>query len=108
MTPIAANPASGAEINAQLELFQIFSEGTYLSVKHDSYFQVYEELLRPYVGKPITFVEVGIFHGGSLFMWRKFLGPDARIIGIDFAEQSRCDPVPGATQGSLMHRYLIH
>ncbi|MET3497453.1 class I SAM-dependent methyltransferase [Variovorax boronicumulans] len=83
MTPLPANPPSGAEINAQLELFQIFNEGTYLSVKHDSYFQVYEELLRPYVGKPITFVEVGIFHGGSLFMWRKFLGPEARIIGID-------------------------
>ena len=68
MTFTDATPSSGAEINPQLELFQIFNEVPYLSVKHDSYFQVYEELLRPYVGRPITFVEIGIFHGGSLFM----------------------------------------
>ena len=68
MTFTDATPSSGAEINPQLELFQIFNEVPYLSVKHDSYFQVYEELLRPYVGRPTTFVEIGIFHGGSLFM----------------------------------------
>ncbi len=28
-------------------------------------------------------MEIGILHGGSLFMWREFLGPKARIIGID-------------------------
>jgi len=55
----------------------------YLSIKHESYFQVYEDVLAPYAGAPITFVEVGVFNGGSLFMWREFLGPQARIIGID-------------------------
>jgi hypothetical protein len=55
----------------------------HLSIKHDSYFEVYEELFRAYVGKPITFVEVGVLNGGSLFMWRKYFGAAARIIGID-------------------------
>ena len=36
-----------------------------------------------YVGKDITFVEIGILDGGSLFMWREFLGKNARIIGIE-------------------------
>ncbi len=70
-------------INSHPRLFDIYKRTKYLSVKHDSYFQVYEELLKGYVGKPITFVEVGIFNGGSIFMWREFLGPQARIVGID-------------------------
>jgi hypothetical protein len=28
-------------------------------------------------------VEVGVLSGGSLFMWRELLGPNARIIGVD-------------------------
>ena len=35
------------------------------------------------MGKEITFVEVGVLHGGSLFMWREYFGKKARIIGID-------------------------
>jgi hypothetical protein len=28
-------------------------------------------------------VEIGVFNGGSLFMWRDYFGPEVRIIGID-------------------------
>ena len=27
---------------------------------------------------------MGVLNGGSLFMWRQYLGSQARIIGIDF------------------------
>ena len=64
-------------------LREIFLRTPYLSVKHESYFQVYEDVLAKYVGQPVTFVEIGVFNGGSLFMWREYLGPQARIIGID-------------------------
>ena len=53
------------------------------SSKHTTYFSVYDHLFRNYRGKKITLVEVGILNGGSLFMWREFFGPDARIIGVD-------------------------
>ena len=33
--------------------------------------------------KEIIFVEIGVKRGGSLLMWRDWLGPKARIIGID-------------------------
>lgn len=49
-------------------LRSIFQGGTYYSQKISSYFQVYEDLFSGYVGKPITFVEVGVSQGGSLFM----------------------------------------
>lgn len=56
----------------------------YLSIKHTSYFHVYERLLGPFRGKAITLVEIGVLNGGSLFMWRDYLGPAARIIGVEF------------------------
>jgi hypothetical protein len=67
-----------------LDIYKSYLASPYLSLKHSGYFQVYEELLSKYRGRNITFVEVGVLNGGSLFMWRNFFGPDARIIGIDF------------------------
>ena len=71
------------EINSNLKLFQIYKNLKRVSLKSDTYFKIYEELFSKYVGKKITFVEVGVLQGGSLFMWREYLGKDARIIGID-------------------------
>jgi hypothetical protein len=68
---------------ANLSIYEAYMNVDILSVKHSTYFQVYEELLIKFKNKPITFVEVGVSNGGSLFMWRKFLGTQARIIGID-------------------------
>ena len=55
-------------------------------LKWNHYFPVYERLLSKYRGTAVTLVEVGVGEGGSLEGWRGFLGPSARIIGID------CDP----------------
>ena len=71
------------EINSNLRLFQIYKNLERESLKCDTYFQVYEEMFSKYVGKKITFVEIGVLQGGSLFMWREYFGKDARIIGID-------------------------
>lgn len=67
----------------QNEIYGHYRASEYLSIKVSSYFQVYEELLARYRNRRITFVEVGVFNGGSLFMWRSYFGPEARIIGID-------------------------
>ena len=53
------------------------------AIKHKNYFPIYDEIFAKYKNTPITFVEVGVLHGGSLFMWRNFFGESARIIGID-------------------------
>jgi hypothetical protein len=66
-----------------------FDQSPYQVKKHSSYFASYERLFTPYKGKPITFVEVGILNGGSLFMWRKFWGEDVRIIGIDLNPEAK-------------------
>ena len=61
----------------------------YKSIKNTQYFDIYETLLAKYVGQDITFVEVGILNGGSLFMWRDYFGKNARIIGIDLNPQAK-------------------
>ncbi len=73
----------------QIEIYRHYRNSKYLSIKHSSYFQVYEELLSKYRNKKITFVEIGVFNGGSLFMWRSYFGPEARIIGIDFNPEAK-------------------
>lgn len=55
----------------------------YFSDKWDNYFRIYDRYLNKYVGTDVTFVEIGVKNGGSLFMWRNFFGEKARIIGID-------------------------
>jgi hypothetical protein len=79
----APMPLTSAEINSQIPLFGIYNKTKYLSNKHDSYFQVYEEVFKKYVGQNITFVEIGVLNGGSLFMWRDYFGQGSRIIGVD-------------------------
>ena len=71
------------ELNSNSKLFEIYKNLNLASLKCDTYFQTYEELFSEYVGKEITFVEIGVLHGGSLLMWKEYFGPKARIIGID-------------------------
>ena len=63
--------------------YQSFKRSPYKCLKYSSYFDVYDSLFTKFIGKKITFLEVGVLEGGSLFMWRDFFGPEARIIGVD-------------------------
>jgi hypothetical protein len=49
---------------------------------------VYERFLEPLRELPITMLEIGVFEGASLRMWRDYF-PHARIYAIDFAESAR-------------------
>lgn len=47
------------------------------------YLPVYERLFSPFIGTAVRFLEIGVFKGGSLKMWREFFGQRAIIVGID-------------------------
>lgn len=68
---------------------ECFRLSKYLSTKHSNYFDIYDSELEEYRNKAITFVEVGVLNGGSLFMWREFFGEDAKVIGIDFNPEAK-------------------
>lgn len=65
------------------KLIDHFKSSKYWSLKYKNYFNVYENIFKNFKNKKVTFVEVGVFSGGSLFMWKKFFGKKARIIGVD-------------------------
>ncbi len=51
--------------------------------KWKHYFPVYERHFAKFVNTDVVFIEIGCGRGGSLQMWKRFLGPHARIVGID-------------------------
>jgi hypothetical protein len=66
-----------------MKIIKSFRSSPKYSIKWDNYFNIYDNIFKKFVNKKITFVEVGIGNGGSLFMWRKFFGKKAKIIGIE-------------------------
>lgn len=54
--------------------------------KYAHYFEIYDRHFQKFRGKKCTVVEVGVFKGGSLQMWKNYFGKDAQIIGIDIEE----------------------
>ena len=67
----------------KLSIYKSFANSEKYSIKWSNYFQVYEKILSNYRNKKIKFVEIGVANGGSLFMWKKYFGNKAKIIGID-------------------------
>jgi hypothetical protein len=57
------------------------------------YFRAYDEQFGVSRGRPVRFLEIGVNHGGSLELWRKYFGPEASIWGIDI--NPRCASLQG-------------
>ena len=47
------------------------------------YFEIYDRHFSRFRNTPVHIVEIGVFKGGSLQMWKDYFGPQARIYGID-------------------------
>lgn len=53
------------------------------------YFEHYQELLGPLRDRPIRLLEIGVYRGASLELWRKYLHPATVIVGIDIDDSCR-------------------
>jgi O-antigen biosynthesis protein len=47
------------------------------------YFDIYDRHFSRFRNTDVHILEIGLFQGGSLQMWRNYFGSDAKIIGID-------------------------
>lgn len=47
------------------------------------FFDVYDRHFSRFRGKEITVVEIGVYHGGSMQMWKEYFGDKAQIHGVD-------------------------
>ncbi len=50
------------------------------------YFEIYHRHFSKFVGRDVTVLEIGVYSGGSLDMWRHYFGPQCRIYGVDIEE----------------------
>jgi len=60
-----------------------------LAHKWPHYFPLYDRHFARFRGKPCTFVEIGCGEGGSLQLWKRFLGRRAKIVGLDIRPECR-------------------
>ena len=70
-------------------ILKSFKSSPKFSTKWDNYFNIYNKIFQRFVNKKITFVEVGVGNGGSLFMWKNFFGKKAKIIGIELNPKAK-------------------
>lgn len=57
--------------------------GSRVISKHDNYFTLYDRVLAPWRDRPVTLIEIGVQHGGSVQMWKRYLAPGSTVIGLD-------------------------
>jgi hypothetical protein len=51
--------------------------------KQTHYLEIYERYFSPFRGGAVRMLEIGVFKGGSLDLWRKYFGPEATVFGVD-------------------------
>ena len=83
-------PEQKAEIDNDMARIFHAHEGR-LAQKWDHYHRIYDRHLARFRGSKFKFLEIGVNHGGSLQIWRKYFGPDATIFGVDI--DKRCAAV---------------
>jgi len=47
------------------------------------YFDIYERHFNAFINKNVKVLEIGVWQGGSLKMWKEYFGKEAQIIGVD-------------------------
>lgn len=57
--------------------------------KWQHYFDIYHRHLGRFVGRDAHLLEVGVYSGGSLEMWREYLGKTSVIHGVDIAPECK-------------------
>ena len=66
------------------ELLDIYAGNEGVKVhKWHHYLPLYDRYFSRYRNTPVKFLEIGVNNGGSLQMWRRYLGKDAVLCGID-------------------------
>jgi hypothetical protein len=77
-----ADDSSGASSNPLKRYFDSHQEGRGIW-KWIHYFDIYQRHLQQFVGKEVHILEIGIYSGGSLDMWKHYFGPKCHVYGVD-------------------------
>lgn len=53
------------------------------------YFDLYHHHLQKFIDQPVNIVEVGVYSGGSMPMWRNYFGDGCQVHGVDIQPECR-------------------
>ena len=53
------------------------------------YFDIYHHYFRKYVGREVHILEIGVYSGGSLKMWKNYFGDKCHVYGVDIEESCK-------------------
>jgi hypothetical protein len=57
--------------------------------KLSHYFDIYDRHFRKFCGREVHILEIGIYSGGSLDMWKDYFGPKCHIYGVDISPRCK-------------------
>jgi SAM-dependent methyltransferase len=77
-----AADSNTSSLNPLWEFFQNYKEGPGIW-KWEHYFNIYHRHLAKFIGQKVDVLEIGIYSGGSLEMWRSYFGENCHIYGVD-------------------------
>lgn len=78
----APDPAPALPGNPLWDYFQANTKGPGIW-KWEHYFDIYHRHFARFIGQRVNVLEVGIYSGGSLGMWRSYFGERSHIYGVD-------------------------
>jgi hypothetical protein len=58
--------------------------------KWNHYFDAYHRHFGKFVGSNVNVLEIGVYSGGSLEMWRHYFGPGCHVYGVDIEMACKC------------------
>mgnify|MGYP000875217601 CR=1 FL=1 len=53
------------------------------------YFDIYDHHFARFRGRDVVMLEIGVYHGGSLALWKSYFGSRARLVGVDINPRAR-------------------
>ena len=59
------------------------------------YFDIYDQHFKRYRNGPVRMLEIGVYHGGSLNMWKDYFGDGLQLIGVDINPRAKTFEAPG-------------
>lgn len=90
---LAQNPQLGgicnlADTNPLEDYFNSHTTGRGIW-KWAHYLDIYHRHFQRFIGKQVHILEVGVYSGGSLDMWKEYFGPKCQVYGIDIREECK-------------------
>jgi SAM-dependent methyltransferase len=79
---LEASNAPNPSPNPLLQYFDAHNNGRGIW-KWRHYFELYHRHFAKFVGREVHIVEIGVFSGGSLDMWKDYFGPRCHVYGVD-------------------------